>query len=167
MNLLDHINLKAKTDRNTGFGDKSNSYGGRFVHKNGTANVQKQGLSFWHRISWYHSLINMSAWKFIAIVLFFYFFINLFFAIAYFYIGVEFLQGIDSSESKWEQFGKAYFFSTQTFTTVGYGHISPKGVLTSALSAIEALIGLLSFALATGLFFGRFSKPVAFLKFSH
>ncbi|TEB41300.1 Inward rectifier potassium channel Irk, partial [Flavobacterium circumlabens] len=37
----------------------------------------------------------------------------------------------------------------------------------SALSAAEALIGLLSFAIATGLFFGRFSKPTAFLKFSH
>jgi inward rectifier potassium channel len=38
--------------------------------------------------------------------------------------------------------------------------------LTSALSAAEALIGLLSFAIATGLFFGRF-RPTAFLKFSH
>ena len=38
--------------------------------------------------------------------------------------------------------------------------------MTSALSAAEALIGLLSFAIATGLFFGRFSKPTAFLKFA-
>jgi inward rectifier potassium channel len=43
------------------------------------------------------------------------------------------------------------FFSAQTFTTVGYGHISPR-FFSSALSAAEALIGLLSFA-ATGLFF--------------
>jgi hypothetical protein len=50
---------------------------------------------------------------------------------------------------------------------VGYGHISPSGFLTSLLAAVEALIGLLSFAIATGLFFGRFSKPTAFLKFSH
>ena len=39
--------------------------------------------------------------------------------------------------------------------------------MTSLLAAAEALIGLLSFAIATGLFFGRFSKPTAFLKFSH
>jgi inward rectifier potassium channel len=58
-------------------------------------------------------------------------------------------------------------FLVHTFTTVGYGHISPVGFLTSALSAAEALIGLLSFAIATGLFFGRFSRPTAFLKFSH
>jgi inward rectifier potassium channel len=59
-----------------------------------------------------------------------------------------------------------FFFSAQTFTTVGYGHITSR-FLTSALSAAEALIGLLSFAIATGLFFGRFSRPTAFLKFSH
>jgi inward rectifier potassium channel len=58
------------------------------------------------------------------------------------------------------------FFSAQTFTTVGYGHISPVGFLTSALSAAEALIGLLSFAIATGLFFGRFSRPTAFKIFA-
>jgi inward rectifier potassium channel len=45
------------------------------------------------------------------------------------------------------------------------GIYSPVGFLTSALSA-EALIGLLSFAIATGLFW-RFSRPTAFLKFSH
>jgi len=48
----------------------------------------------------------------------------------------------------------------------GYGHISPNGVLTSALAAAEALTGLLSFAIATGLFYGRFSRPKAFLQFS-
>jgi hypothetical protein len=34
------------------------------------------------------------------------------------------------------------------------------------LLSAEALMGLLSFAIATGLFFGRFRKPT-FLKFSH
>ena len=167
MNLLDHINLTAKTDQNTGFGANSNSYGGRFINKNGSANVQKKGLSLWNRISWYHTLIDMPVWKFMSIVLIFYILINFFFALAYYTIGIEYLDGIAATESNWEQFGKAYFFSAQTFTTVGYGHISPKGFLTSALSAAEALMGLLSFAIATGLFFGRFSKPTAFLKFSH
>jgi Inward rectifier potassium channel C-terminal domain/Ion channel len=109
----------------------------------------------------------MPSWKFISVILFFYIVINLVFALIYFAIGVEHLNGIDTSSSLWVQFGQAYFFSAQTFTTVGYGHISPSGFLTSAISAAEALTGLLSFAIATGLFFGRFSKPVAFLKFSH
>lgn len=109
----------------------------------------------------------MPAWKFMMILLFFYIGINFVFALLYFAIGLEHLNGIDAYGSVWTQFGQAYFFSAQTFTTVGYGHISPSGFITSAVSAAEALIGLLSFAIATGLFFGRFSKPVAFLKFSH
>jgi inward rectifier potassium channel len=65
-----------------------------------------------------------------------------------------------------EKFGEAYFFSAQTFTTVGYGRINPTGFVTSAIAAIEALVGLLSFAIATGLLYGRFSKPQAYLRFS-
>jgi hypothetical protein len=166
MALLKNINVKAKADRNTGFGTNANSYGGRFVNKNGTANVEKKGMHILHRISWYHTMINMPRWKFMLILLLFYVGMNFLFAFVYYLIGIEHLDGIDASGSDWVQFGQAYFFSAQTFTTVGYGHISPTGFMTSLVSAAEALIGLLSFAIATGLFFGRFSKPTAFLKFS-
>lgn len=164
---MKNINSKAKTDTNTGFGTNANNYGGRFVNKNGTANVEKRGMHLLHRISWYHTMIDMPRWKFMFILLGFYVGMNFVFAIIYYGIGIEHLNGIDSSGSHWVQFGQAYFFSAQTFTTVGYGHISPSGFLTSSVAAAEALIGLLSFAIATGLFFGRFSKPTAFLKFSH
>lgn len=167
MALLKGINQKAKADKNTGFGTNANSYGGRFINKNGTANIEKRGMHVLHRISWYHTMIDMPVWRFMLIILSFYVGINFVFATIYFGIGVEHLDGISGSDSEWVKFGQAYFFSAQTFTTVGYGHISPKGFLTSALSAAEALIGLLSFAIATGLFFGRFSRPTAFLKFSH
>ena len=83
----------------------------------------------------------------------------------YFAVGVENLRGIDAV-SKVDQFGQAFFFSIQTLTTVGYGHVSPSGFITSLVASVEALLGLLSFAIATGLFYGRFSKPKAFLKFS-
>ena len=167
MALLERINLKAKADENTGFGTNANSYGGRFINKNGSANVERRGMHVLHRISWYHTMIDMVVWKFMLIIIAFYIGINFIFATVYYVIGVVHLDGIASSDSEWVKFGQAYFFSAQTFTTVGYGHISPNGFLTSALSAAEALIGLLSFAIATGLFFGRFSKPTAFLKFSH
>ncbi|MEO8253511.1 MAG: ion channel [Flavobacterium sp.] len=167
MAFLNKINLKAVLDRNTGFGVNANSYGGRFVNKNGTANVEKRGMHFLHRISWYHTMIDMPTWRFMFIILLFYVSINFVFASVYFAIGIENLDGIPMTDSDWVKFGQAYFFSAQTFTTVGYGHISPVGFLTSLLSAAEALMGLLSFAIATGLFFGRFSKPTAFIKFSH
>ena len=164
---MNSINAKAKADKNTGFGTNASSYGGRFVNKNGKANVEKRGMHVLQRISWYHTMIDMPGWKFILIILSFYVAINFIFASIYYGIGIEHLNGISNSGSEWVKFGQAYFFSAQTFTTVGYGHISPSGFFASALSAAEALIGLLSFAIATGLFFGRFSKPTAFLKFSH
>ena len=167
MDLLKKINSKAKTDLNTGFGTNPSSYGGRFINKDGSANIQKRGLTFLDRISWYHTMLAMPRWKFLGILFAFYIGVNFIFACIYFGIGVQYLDGIATTGSEWVKFGKAYFFSAQTFTTVGYGHISPNGFLTSALAAAEALIGLLSFAIATGLFFGRFSKPTAFLKFSH
>ncbi|MDN3672233.1 ion channel [Flavobacterium branchiarum] len=167
MSILKKINTKAETDKNSGFGTNSNNYGGRFVNKDGSPNIEKRGMHVLRRISWYHTMIDMPAWKFMLILFSFYIAINFIFAIAYYAIGIEHLDGIVASQSEWAKFGQAYFFSAQTFTTVGYGHISPTGFLTSSLSAAEALIGLLSFAIATGLFFGRFSRPTAFLKFSH
>ena len=49
---------------------------------------------------------------------------------------------------------------------MGYGRISPTGFVTSLVATFEAFLGLLSFAIATGLFYGRFSRPQAFLKYS-
>jgi inward rectifier potassium channel len=167
MNLLRKINEKAKSSDNTGFGSNPSGYGGRFVNKDGSANVEKRGLSFFSRTSWYHTMLTMSGWKFLGVLLAFYAVANLFFATLYYLIGIEYLNGIDATGSEFLKFGKAYFFSAQTFTTVGYGHISPNGFMTSALAAAEALTGLLSFAIATGLFYGRFSRPVAYIKFSH
>ncbi|MBF01411.1 ion channel [Flavobacterium coralii] len=167
MNVFKKINIRAKTSNSTGFGTNPGSYGGRFINKDGSANVEKRGVPFLSRISWYHTMQGLPAWKFIGILFLFYAGINFVFAGLYYAIGIEYLDGIDAKEgSEWLKFGKAYFFSAQTFTTVGYGHISPNGFLTSALAATEALTGLLSFAIATGLFYGRFSRPRAFIRFS-
>jgi Inward rectifier potassium channel C-terminal domain/Ion channel len=165
MALLRKINTKAKTENNTGFGTNAADYGGRFVNKDGQPNVKKIGVPFLEQISWYHSLLAMPRWKFLAIILVFYFGINLIFAVLYMLIGLEHLVGMQRGDG-FTEFGEAFFFSMQTFTTVGYGRISPSGFLVSFVASMEALVGLLSFALATGLLYGRFSKPTAYLKFS-
>jgi inward rectifier potassium channel len=165
--LFKKIDTTLKTDSNTGFSSIANSIGGRFFDKDGSANVKKIGVPFFERISWFHALLEMKSWKFLLFVLGFYGIINFIFACLYFWIGVEHLHGIANSSGTLAKFAEVFFFSTQTFTTVGYGRISPVGFLASLVASVEALIGLLSFALATGLFFGRFSRPIAHLKFSY
>ncbi len=165
MSLLKKINLKAKPEINTGFGINPSNYGGRFLNKNGRANIEKKGIGFLEKISWYHTMLLLPRWKFFSIILLFYVCSNLVFAGFYFLIGIQRLGQIPSS-SQLHNFAEAFFFSTQTFTTVGYGRISPVGYLSSTIAAFEALLGLLSFALATGLLYGRFSKPIAYLRFS-
>lgn len=165
MSLRKKINSKAKAVKNTGFGTNASSYGGRFVTKSGNANVRKTGIGFLDSISWYHTMLTIPRWKFFFIVFAFYFLVNFVFATIYYVVGVEHLNGI-TAISAIDKFGQAFFFSIQTYTTVGYGHISPSGFMTSFVASIEALFGLLSFAIATGLFYGRFSKPKAHIVFS-
>ena len=158
-------NTKASEDKNTGFGTNASSYGGRLLNKDGTPNIKKSGVGFLERFSWYHTMLSMSLSKFFLIILFFYIFVNLLFTFIYLLIGVENLAGI-RADTFAEKIQEAFFFSTQTFTTVGYGRISPIGFTINAVSSFQALVGLLSFALATGLMYGRFSLPKAFIKYS-
>jgi inward rectifier potassium channel len=166
MSLLKQINQRAKTIVNTGFSNSNTNTGGRFVNKDGMPNVKKVGLGLLEGISWFHYLLRLNSLKFLALIFLFFVLVNLFFALLYLWIGVDHLGGLDAT-SALEKFGEAYFFSAQTFTTVGYGRINPTGFAASALASFEALVGLLSFAIATGLFYARFSKPKAFIKFSH
>jgi inward rectifier potassium channel len=165
MAFLRKINTRAKPNLNTGFGNDASNYGGRVLNKDGMANIRKEGVGLLERISWYHSMLLPPRWKFFIVILLFYVGMNLSFAFIYFMLGMDSL-GLPSSSASFN-FGEAFFFSTQTFTTVGYGRISPVGFGASAVAAIEALIGLLSFALATGLLYAKFSKPVAYLRCSN
>ncbi len=159
------INTRLKAEDNSGFGTNSNSSGGRFYNRDGRANVLRKGVPLFDRFSWYHTMLNMSRARFLFLLFASYIAINLVFAGIYYMIGVEHLQGI-IAHTKLEKFTEVFFFSTQTFTTVGYGRISPIGFGASCVATFEAFLGLLNIAIATGLFYGRFSRPQAFLKFS-
>jgi len=163
--MLHKINTRARSQDDSGFGSNTSLYGGRLVQKDGRPNIEKRGLPFLERISWYHYMISIKRKMFFLILLITYVSVNLFFAFIYYLIGPQHLQGI-IADSELGRFSEVFFFSAQTFTTVGYGRISPTGFWTSAVATFEAFLGLLNFAIATGLFYGRFSRPQAFLRFS-
>jgi inward rectifier potassium channel len=154
-----------KDNNDTGFGGNPDNYGGRFVNRDGTFNVRKEGVPFYHRFSLYHSMLNMPSWKFFGTLFAFYLTVNFIFGCIYYFIGSRQFVGVLAT-SQWQLFKEMFFFSTETFTTVGYGRVNPTGDSANAVAAMESMLGFLSFAIATGLLYGRFSKPKAFLLFS-
>ncbi|HLY72185.1 MAG TPA: ion channel [Puia sp.] len=161
-----NINPFSKTNNDTGFGTNARDYGGRFINRDGSFNLRKEGISLMHRYDVYHIMLNMPRWKFVTTIFIFYFLVNLIFTSIYWMIGAEQLTGIVAT-TPWAKFKELFFFSTETLTTVGYGRVNPMGDGANVVAAIEAVSGFLSFAVATGLIYGRFSKPKSYLAFSN
>ncbi len=156
---------KGKKYNDLGLGTKEDTGGYRAINKDGSFNVKKVNVPFFERLNFFHSLITMSWPKFWGVVLLWYFTVNLIFASAYSLIGVENLTGIRPSNTL-EGFIEAFFFSAQTVTTLGYGRVAPIGNMANIVAAIESMLGLLGFALATGLLYGRFSRPSTMIQYS-
>jgi len=117
------------------------------------------------RISVYSRLLDLSWSQFLGIIILFYIGINIFFTAIYFLIGTDELQGVIATTT-WGKIKELFHFSAQTFTTVGYGRINPVQDGADMVASFEALIGWLSFALVTGLLYGRFARPKAYIAFS-
>jgi inward rectifier potassium channel len=155
----------AQRFQDLGFGTKAVESGARLINRDGSFNIRRKGLPFYESFSLYHYLISIPWWQFIAFIVAGYVVINALFGAIYFAIGTQYMAGVDG-HTPIEQYFESVFFSTQTFTTVGYGRVAPVGYATNVVAAIESLSGLLSFAFATGLLYGRFSRPVARIIFS-
>ncbi|HTB32336.1 MAG TPA: ion channel [Bacteroidia bacterium] len=155
--------LKANND--TGFSNKAFTAASRFVNKDGSFNIRKTGLGFINRFSIFQFMLTIPRWKFIGVILTFYIIINLLFTSVYLLVGTDQLQGMIGA-APWVKFKEVFYFSTQTLTTVGYGRVNPIGDGVNIVAAMESLTGLLSLAIATGLIYGRFARPRAYLIFS-
>jgi inward rectifier potassium channel len=136
----------------------------RLIGNDGRFNVTRKGQKDGF-INTYQQLLSMSWVPFLLLVVFMVFLINCVFATVYYFIGVEHFTGIETI-NPFQQYLKCLFFSLQTFTTVGYGYIAPKGFVVNFLAAFEALTGLMVFAIITGLLYGRFAKPSAKILYS-
>jgi inward rectifier potassium channel len=136
----------------------------RVINKDGTFNVRRRGTS-WRDFHPYLHLINMGWVPFFGVLLLGYLVANTLFALAYFRLGPGALLGADASTDS-GRFLNDFFFSAHTLSTVGYGSISPKSLGSNIVASIESLVGVLGFAVATGLLFGRVSRPSAKIAFS-
>ena len=151
--------------KDLGFGLRSEGRLNRALNKDGSFNVKRTGQTFFDSFELYHWLISISWKHFILVVLLWYTIVNLIFAALYAVVGVEGLTGIDNTTRMSKMFD-AFFFSSQTLTTLGYGRIAPVGMGASIVAAVESMFGVLSFSLATGLLYGRFSRPQSKIAYS-
>lgn len=156
---------KFNPEDDLGFGPQPVMKNQPLLNRDGSVNVRRKGLSIFNTADNYHNLIKMSWGRFWLVVLTGYLMVNLIFAFIYVSIGADSLYGSDGNTGM-DHFFNAFFFSAQTMSTVGYGHISPRGMLANSIAAFESMLGLLAFALATGLLYGRFSRPSAKITYS-
>src|SRR3954447_25826757 len=153
-------------DRDLGFGAVvSRESHQRLLNRDGSFNVTRTGLGFLDSFSPYHLMLTTTWRGFFAAVSVIYLALNLIFALAYLACGRDALAG-GGAALMGGRFSQAFFFSIQTFATIGYGQVAPNGMPANIVVTVEALVGLMYQALATGLLFARFTRPTAALLFS-
>ncbi len=164
--IKDVFNKQNSETNEIGFGSKNYNESVRFLNQNGTVNVKRKVSDKHIGFDLYHWLLGISWPQFFGLVFVSYVIVNTMFAVIYFVIGADKFGGLDVGSGS-EKFYQLFFFSAQTLTTVGYGHIYPNSVFPSTISSIESMLGLMGFALVTGILYGRFSKPKADLQYSN
>jgi inward rectifier potassium channel len=137
----------------------------RLLNRDGTFNPRRRGLPFLRSLSLYHYLLTITWSRFFAIVVTGYVAANGLFALAYLACGTDALIASPGSNIS-TPFWRAFFFSVETLATIGYGNVTPNGMAPHFVMTAESLVGLLFFALGTGILFSRFSRPTAAVMFS-
>jgi len=137
----------------------------RLLNRDGTFTSRREGLPFLRSLSFYHYFLTMTWPRFFGVVVLGYLGANTMFALLYLACGTDSLTGAMPTATG-GPFWRAFFFSVETLATIGYGSITPNGLPAHLVMTAESLVGLLMFALVTGILFSRFSRPTAALMFS-
>ena len=137
----------------------------RLLNRDGSFNVALEGLNPISSLGVYQWLLRISWPQFLLFICIFYISANTLFAAAYLLCGPDALQ-TSTGQFANQPFYRAFFFSVDTFATIGYGNIYPVGVAANTLVSIEALLNIVSVALVTGVMFARFSRPSAKIIYS-
>jgi len=137
----------------------------RLINRDGSFNVRREGLGFFQTLSPYHWLLELTWPRFLLVLAGFFLAVNLLFAIGYYLLGPDALEGVRPDHVGGRFLGD-FFFSVQTFSTIGYGGMAPSRLAAHVLVSLEAMSGLLLVALGTGISFARFARPRANIVFS-
>lgn len=137
----------------------------RLMNRDGSFNVRRGSRIASVFGAPYHFLLTIRWIPFLGVLAATYLLIDAGFGVAYFVIGP---QALGESDAAFRQgtFVQSFFFSVQTFATIGYGSIIPVTKLANVIVLCESFVSLVSIALATGLIFARFSRPVPLIRFS-
>ena len=137
----------------------------RLLNRDGSFSSRRVGFSPLSYLNGYHALLTMTWPRFLGIVATAYLVLNAVFGFAFLLCGADGLGGLGDGGmgGHWQ---RAFFFSVETFATIGYGHVFPVGTAANWVVTVESLVSLLSVALMTGIVFARFSRPTAAVMFS-
>ncbi len=137
----------------------------RFLNRDGSFNVVREGLGAFESLNLYHHLLTISWPAFLGLLAAGYLAANLVFGAAYIALGPGAIGG-GTDVSTLGRFLTCFFFSVETMATIGYGHLVPQSLGANLVMTGEAMLGLLGIALTTGMTFARFSRPTTRLLFS-
>ena len=90
------INPFSKVNNDTGFGTNA-SYGGRFINRDGTFNVRKEGQGFWQRFSVFHTML----------ISLFFIAVNLVYTMIYLMLGTDQFIGMIAND-RWAEIKEVY-----------------------------------------------------------
>ena len=137
----------------------------RSLNRDGTDNIDRsqmvRGID-----DLYHVLLSLRWPRFFGTTVLLYVAINVVFGLIYFSLGAGSISGA-RTDNTLHFLMDCFFFSVQTFSTIGYGVMAPSGFVSNLMVAAEAFTGMLSIAVMSGILFARFSRPTARVKFSH
>ncbi|HEY4561701.1 MAG TPA: ion channel, partial [Thermoanaerobaculia bacterium] len=108
----------------------------RLLNKDGSFNVVREGLSYFRSLSPYHFLLTTSWPRFLGLVVLFFLITNLVFGAAFFACGPGEIAG-SRAVGLPAQYLEDFFFSVQTFATIGYGGMHPVGLAANLLVTLE------------------------------
>ena len=137
----------------------------RFINKDGSFNVHRKGVFDHGSFSPYHAILNASWWRFNWGILAYYAVANLIFSLLYLAAGKAAFPEISNLDIG-QRFGQLFFYSVQIITTLGTSPLHPANTMADVVLSIEAMVGMLGFAVAASLLFARFSNPATKILFS-